>query len=403
MTGGAFGVVWSQLATRIVVMLLVIVLDVKLQSTQPWWTDAKSWALLEAQVPGIAVQPLWSLSRTPTVQSVRIDSDEDGPIAADLYIPNSAGRLPGVLLVNGVEPQGRKLPEFAHLAEAFARAGYVVLAPDIPGLVAERIRPADIGAVVASFQRLLSSDKVLTARAGMIGFSIGASLELLAAADPRISGNVAFVDDIGGYARLLDVMQAATTQTVPDDDAGVLTYVPNPYVWIVGRNSLIGMAPNVEDQKILAALFPSNQPDPAPDQSGREDALSPDGRALYDLFVNRDPQRVQEYAARLPDSMRKDLSSLSPDEHTADIRAYVRIVHDRGDPYIPVHESRLLDSSPTLRGHVSLLELSVLQHVELAPPSLDPRELLGFYVPQLVRLNGYVRDTLAFLDGQARD
>ena len=118
---------------------------------------------------------------------------------------------------------------------------------------------------------------------------------------------------------------------------------------------------------------------------------------MYELFTNRDARKVAGIVQRLPAEVQGDMRALSPDSHIGQVAAIVHIVHDRGDPFIPVQESRILVADPGIRGHASLLELDVLQHVELAAPDLSPARLLGFYVPQMARLNGYVRDTLTWL------
>ncbi len=386
------------LPARVATLALLFGLVVALLPAQPWWIDVTSWSVLEAQVPGAALQPLEWVTRPPRVVEMTYASalpDNADMLVADLYMPVGRATVPGILLLNGVEPRGRKLPEFVHLADALARAGYAVLAPDIPGLLHERVRPADVGSVVASFQALTQARGVDGSRAGMIGFSIGASLELLAAADPRISHQTRFVADVGGYAKLVDILQAATTHTIPSGD-GVVSFHPNPYVWYVGRNTLVGLLPDPHDQEAIMRLFPD--PD-APSDAGGGDvaALSPDGKVLFDLLENRDPAAVQGVLSHFSPPIQASLDALSPERHAAAIQAQVRILHDQGDPYIPVQQSRVLASLPELKGRVSLLELSVLQHVELAPPDLNPRELLGFYVPQMARLNGYLRDTLRLL------
>lgn len=360
-----------------------------------WRDDLLSWGVLEAQVPQAPVHPLINLTAPPSVRTIEVPYAA-GTLLADVYTPAGSGPFGGIELVNGVEPHGRRLPEFVQLADALARAGYVVVAPDVPGLVHEAVTPRDVDAVVDAFQAMAATPRVARDRMGMVGFSIGASLELVAASDPRIRDEVRVVDDVGGYSRLADVVEVATTHSLVSGGE-VVPYVPNPYVWEVGRNSLIAMLPNAADRAALSAMFAASQPDPVPAEAGRAAELSADGRAMYALFTNRDPRLVDGIIARLPAEVRERMAALSPDSHVGQVTAFVRIAHDRGDPFIPVQESRLLASAPALRGHSSLLELDVLQHVELAAPDVSPGRLFGFYVPQMAKLNGYVRDTLSSL------
>mgnify|MGYP001271236829 CR=1 FL=1 len=141
-------------------------------------------------------------------QWIRLGEDNDQPFDAYLALP-PAGHGPGLLLLQeifGVNPHIRAL------AEQYALAGYVVLAPDLFWRQATRIElgyeggerdraiammkaaaPAELGAdVTASMAALRSRPEVAGRRAGAIGYCMGGRLAWAAAAAGQVDAAVAY-------------------------------------------------------------------------------------------------------------------------------------------------------------------------------------------------------------------
>ena len=55
--------------------------------------------------------------------------------------PGGEGPWPALFFVNGFVSEGRELPQVRRLAEGLARAGYLVVVPDLPGLRRGEISP----------------------------------------------------------------------------------------------------------------------------------------------------------------------------------------------------------------------------------------------------------------------
>ena len=134
--------------------------------------------------------------------------------------------------------------------------------------------------------------------------------------------------------------------------------------------------------------MPAAAPDP--------DRLTPAGRAVFELFANRDPLRTGRLLARIRDFLPGTLDSVSPVAHVDRLRASVLLLHDKGDEYVPVSESRRLHRR--LGAEQARLEtLDVIRHVELTAPDLSPRAILGAYVPGLWTLVTSVVEALLVL------
>src|SRR5918997_2221160 len=108
---------------------------------------ASKWSWIDAQVRTVAV--LSSVLETPALAPV-VEGATDEPRFVETSVagnpafvvrPRGEGPWPALFFVNGVVAEGRKLPEERRLAEGLARAGYLVVVPDLPGLRWGEIRP----------------------------------------------------------------------------------------------------------------------------------------------------------------------------------------------------------------------------------------------------------------------
>ena len=101
--------------------------------------------------------------------------------------------------------------EVVNLGWALARTGFAVMFywSETMGLET-RLDPNAVGDMVAAFQHLAQQDFVDPERLGLAGFSVGASFALVAAADPRIADDIAFVNSFGGYYDLAGLIAQIT-------------------------------------------------------------------------------------------------------------------------------------------------------------------------------------------------
>ncbi|MNY03703.1 hypothetical protein D3C86_1363350 [compost metagenome] len=93
--------------------------------------------------------------------------------------------------------------------------------------------------------------------------------------------------------------------------------------------------------------------------------LAPEGRALYDLLVTADPERVPELLARLPKPVREAMAALDPSQHDlCALEARVNLLHGKSDTVIPYTESLAL-AAALPPGRVRVTVVGDLGHVEL--------------------------------------
>lgn len=315
------------------------------------------------QVP-LPVRPVELISDAPTRERVTIDyQSRNGPrsIDADLYTPAHGSAHSGVVFSMGAPPLPLDDARLVRIAEDSARSGVVMLVPFSDRLDEIRIEPEEIDALVAEFQYVQRIPQVDPARVGFFGASVGGSIALVAAADPRIADEVDHVVSFGGYFDALDTFGAIVTHRIEYGSVDE-SWVPRPHAEYVVAHQLIDRIGDPDDREILTKQFiDGDPPDPA-----KLATLGPMGRSSYDFLANRDPAAVGALIKRLPPGEIADLDYLSPRTSIDRVKAELFIIHDRADPFVPYTESRkvkdALAGRPTPRAHFD--ELRLFEHVE---------------------------------------
>ncbi|MBI3954233.1 MAG: hypothetical protein HY330_06935 [Chloroflexi bacterium] len=274
-------------------------------------------------------------------------------------------------------------PVVVRLVQGLVRIGMVVLVHDSEDLRAGRILPHEVDDLVAAFIHLESQPFVKPGRVGFGGFSVGASLALLAAADPRLADRVAFVNAFGGYASAREMLVAIATRSAELQGQRV-PWEPSEFAVQVFRKQLIDTAPTEEERARLWDLVESRAPSPA-----QVPALSPEGMAILAALTERDPAQVPGRLAALSPQAQALLDALSPSLQLHGLRARLFLMHDRADSYVPYTESRRLAAGAAGARLVRHTEFALFQHVtpsgELALRAL---------VPQVWRLLGHLQAVL---------
>ena len=280
-------------------------------------------------------------------------------VVADLYRPSDGDRHGAVVVVIGAAPRARTDPRAIRLARSTARAGVVVMIPELKHLLRDEMVPEEIEALVEAFRYLRGQEFVDGERVGYLGFSVGAGMALVAASDARISDDVAFFASFGGYYDLFDVIAAVTSETITDNGQRK-DWHPDEKTVRVLRRSLIHYVDDASDRDILTRIFLED------DESARQEVgeLSPRAHLIFELLDNRDPDRAQELLAQLWPEDVATLRRLSPSASIDGLRTELFIVHDRHDEFLPSVESRRLAEAARGQNDVHYAELDLFQHVD---------------------------------------
>ena len=311
-------------------------------ASPPARAGVKGLLLVPEVIPSPA-HPLSLFTPRPRRSPVRLADGE-----ADLYRPRGLVTAPGVVLIHGANPGGKDDPRIVGLAEALARAGRRVLVPQLT-LRLQRLDLTDPLRIREAVSFLAGG---ATAKVGVLAFSYGAGLSLVALADrPAIQAHVAFVATVGTYFSLFDLLQGTTTGTVPDQGA-TLPWQPDPRARELATEQLAALLGPAAGAALVASV-----------KSGDPTGLAQGPRSVYDLLANRDPARFNLLAGRLPAALTDRLSSLSPAGSINRVVVPVLALHARTDPASPPTESRALIAALDGRVPTRLVIVGSLSHV----------------------------------------
>lgn len=180
------------------------------------WTEA---ALIMWDVAAGGKPTAWQRVTDPPGEYATRWADGEG----DLYTPASGARA-AMVLVPGAAVLGRDEPRLKALARTFARAGFVVLVPELPEVPRLALSRADADRVGAALRQM---------RRWQPGLPIGVAAVSYAVAPAIIAAlqdNLAYVVGIGGYRDSEAAIRFVTTGAFrPLGDAREFHVTPNNY------------------------------------------------------------------------------------------------------------------------------------------------------------------------------
>jgi dienelactone hydrolase len=325
----------------------------------PLEAHVRTILLLTQELPQSPVRPLEALTAPPAETRVRLDSPA-GPVVADLLRPvrrlevGEEPRRAAVVLTLGVALAESDRPVLLHFARTLARLGYVVLWPRSEALDAGAIGLESPETFVAAVEYVKGLEGVDGERVSLLGFSVGASIGLVAAADPAVAEDVRAVISFGGYYELPEYLIGVASHSTTLDDGRVVPWEPNEET--VRRV-----------REVPAALGASG--------------------VLHAL----DATTREEATARLRAAPAEELAALArydPAAHRQGLAARVFILHDRGDFFVPFAESLRLSRALPPQQVAAFLLTDLFQHAQ-------PRAGLSWGVARdVVALYGFVRAAL---------
>lgn len=373
--------------------LIGLVLLLALVAWEPTRVAMQTAAMLP-NLLGAGPQPLNLFSATPIRTSLPYRPGDDGsaPDLAELWLPAWASRerpAGAMLLVFGVNNLGRNHPAIARVADGLARSGVAVLVPDSRTLLTGHLEVAEIDGVVRAFQLLATRPEVDRERIGIVGFSVGGSLALLAARDPRIGDQVRWVNAFGAFADAATYLASVSAHAYLNDDGAVVAWEPTPLALEVYVNFLLSQVPDEADRLRLEDAFADAVragERPVPDAALRRGLDGAAGRAVHDLLTSSSLDDARRAVAALPASSLRFVDAISPARHGGGLRADVYLMHETEDHHVPFVESRALaalyERAGLLRAHT---EFRLFDHVQ--PDDLH----LAAAAPELWKLLLHVR------------
>lgn len=295
----------------------------------------KTTLLLMEVLPNAPAQPLSALTEAPLEERVQFPFS-GGRGMGTLYRPKDSGEHGAIVLFLGINPDLDDAT-LHRLSRALAREGVVVLVPEPAQLTQGQISSQEVELLVGAFRSLAEAPFVDPKRIGFSGFCIGSSLALIAAADPRISDKVRFVNFFGGYFSARGLLSAMTTQQLTFDGVSQ-RWEPNQDAFRWLSKQLISTVPQEEERELLMEAI-SNRSSFSSEEVA---SLSPGARAIHAALANQDPLLTDFLYDSLPEGLRARFDRLSPSSSLEWLQTKIFIMQDRNDTYVPFSEGRRL-------------------------------------------------------------
>jgi len=350
----------------------------------------EAMAILDDLSSGLAPSRLKADTPAPRREGVSY-MVEDRRYRADLYRPNLGenGGVPekgttAVVLVPGVARAGKDDPRLQAFAQTLARSRFTVLVPDLENLRQLRVGIGDVTGI-ADAVKYLSGE---TGRAvGLVAFSYASGPAFLAAMEPGISNKVSFLITVGGYYDTEAVITFFTTGYFREGPGHPWRKgTPNVYGKWVFIKSNTGRLENPRDRVALSAMAARKLDDANASVLDLAAKLGPEGKSVYALLENDDPDNVPHLIAALPDGARDDIAALDLKAHDITrLKADVFLFHGRDDRIIPYTESVKL--AGVLGGKKTGLYLvESLKHVDFTPTGIADRITLTRAITRLLEI-----------------
>jgi acetyl esterase/lipase len=354
--------------------------------THPVRVGILALAILPSAIGTLPLDPLVQLTPRPDREEFAFDYPV-GTVEGDIYSPGRGGTHGAIILLLGARPVDRSEPPLVKFAEGLSRAGLVVMVPVASGLAAGRIQAEEVDALVQEVELLRARPDVDPARIGIIGFSVGGSVAIQSAADPRLDGKLAFVNAFGSYFDTTDFVRAISTRSLTY--AGVdQEWEPDPLVLFVVARQMVDTLPSPVDRDILDRLY--LQADPI----ARADVpfMTPAGRAALALIDGLSPTETEAALAQMPPETAARLSAISPSRVIDKVKTRLFLMHDYGDHVVPYTETRRMAAAAPPGILERYAEFALFDHVMPNRPPADWK----FYL-ELLRLFRQLHGVLSYV------
>lgn len=329
------------------------------------------------------------LERSVASDRTTID-DAHGPISARLYVPSHepldalGGPMRAIVLAHGVHYLGIDEPRLVALAGSFARAGVVVLTPELSPLADYRVDdPRNLEILRASVHALAKRPGIAPGGVGLVGVSFAGGLSLRVATEPEVARDLAFVVSIGGHDDLVRVARFFATDVADtpegpeplrahDYGVAVLVYeAPEKFV-----------APDQAEQLRVAVRAYLHESYALAEAEAQK--LSPDARVLFERIAHRDTHALAPLVLAALPSLEAKMRDASPSGKLSAIRVPVYLLHGAHDNVVPSSESRWTAKEIGGSADVHLLVTSEIGHAELGEGGAWERAKLVHFMAEML-------------------
>lgn len=306
-------------------------------------------------------------------------------VVGTIYRPDNLKKHPALILAMGVRTAEHDKPVMAKFAKALARIGFVTAVFNLADLEELKIRIEEKETFIAAFDYLSSLPYVQQEKISFVGISVGSSIVLKAAEDPKIAEKLRALVFFGGYFDTKDYFSSLITKIVTYKGKEFF-WQPHDHVFNHLKEVIVSLVPE-EEQAILTQALNEEK---TLDQKAI-DKLSQKSQFAIKFFKAKTSNDFDLVWRQAPEEIRQKFETISPASGIENIKTHLFILHDRGDRNVSYYESRKLNDALPNRVKRDFLEVSLFEHVQ-------PRE--GFSWPmvwELTKLYIFVWQVMYFV------
>jgi len=340
------------------------------------WTRTLVLLAIVLEVPLLA-RAVRALTGDPLIENIVIDG-----VPVDLVVPAGRGPWPAFHFVTGAHPERRREPVVQRVSDGLARAGFVVVVPDLPGLGECELTPRTFAAAQSITLAVSRRPEVRHGRVALAGASAGAGIALVTAAHAELADRISVVAAVVPFADIERIACLATTSHYELNGSLDRYEVTALMRQVVAKSFVTALAAGA-DRTLLLDLLRAQDPDDVDGlrclgTPGR--VLEPEAQLVVDVLLNDDHRRFRELYRALPPDLVEGLRAISPSACASAVKAPVEVIAPPDDPYFPLSEA---EAVVALVPHGTLTVTRVLDHTR---PSLALSHAGDF-----IRFLGWVR------------
>ena len=365
-------------------LLIGLALGASVLCLAPIRSAVRTTLLLSDFLAGESASLFKLLSRTPRVSRNTLPAP-DRPVPFDLYSPFRGKPRAGLILVHGFAHRGSQDPRIREHGERLARAGFVVMAPDLHDMKTYKLGFADVRSLKACIAHLRAFPEVDSTRVGLLAPSFAAGPALIASS--QVSTPLRFALIVGGYCDLRATLRYTLTGAYGEPGGqqrqGPARNRRSRWKFLAGNLDLLPPSPSRSELRLYLEQQIGNPRRPVEPQLARFAAPE---QALVRFMANEDAEHFDSLYAAVPAPVRAWVDTLSLRHYSAAIRTPLLLVHSTADRVVPYTESlrlhRALPESTASRLHI----VDLLTHVDLSLRLDSLAALWNHTLPGLGRL-----------------
>ncbi len=291
---------------------------------------------------------------------------QHGPIRARLYFRSDRAPGEGIVVAHGVHYRGIDEGRLVPFARGLAESGLTVLTPELSDLADYRITDSGVG-VIRDSVRYLAADRehVRSERVGLLGFSFGGGLALVAAEDPETSEHLSFVTSVGGHHDLRRVLRFLIHDEIETPN-GIVKLKAHEYGLVVLVYGNLEHFVPASDLPAMRAGFKAWLEEDR--KAAREFAQARTSAEANALWAALEGGTLQSLAPRLDALLAAQgaqLATLSAAGRLAELNVPVYLLHGAHDNVIPPSETDAAGLELGAARHLALVS-PLIEHVEVS-------------------------------------